>query len=32
MTPASSLMYPREFYQKNRKLVDDINLRLGYRL
>jgi len=25
-------MYPREFYQKNRKLVDDINLRLGYRL
>lgn len=24
--------YPREFYQKNKKLVDDINLRLGYRL
>jgi hypothetical protein len=24
--------YPREFYQKNKKLVDDINMRLGYRL
>lgn len=24
--------YPREFYQKNKKLVDAINLRLGYRL
>jgi hypothetical protein len=24
--------YPREFLQKNKKLVDDINLRLGYRL
>jgi len=24
--------YPREFYRKNRKLVDAINLRLGYRL
>jgi len=24
--------FPREFYQKNKKLVDDINLRLGYRL
>jgi hypothetical protein len=24
--------YPREFYEKSKKLVDDINLRLGYRL
>jgi hypothetical protein len=24
--------YPREFYRKNKKLVDDINMRLGYRL
>lgn len=24
--------YPREFYEKNKKLVGDINLRLGYRL
>ena len=24
--------YPREFYEKNKKLVDDINMRLGYRL
>jgi hypothetical protein len=24
--------YPREFYEKNKKLVHDINMRLGYRL
>jgi hypothetical protein len=24
--------FPREFYQKNKRLVDGINLRLGYRL